>query len=484
MRRRDCLTGLCALAGLQFVPQTVFGLPKPIEESSENTSIYDVVVVGTGLAGHCAAISAKEAGAERVLMIDKAPLVGGHSALASGSIAFVDEKRQAAQGIVDSVDRFVSDARIAGGDINEESVRLIAEKSGAGLDWLESQGIRFSTNIFQAYGGMHPRCVTAFGNMGARRYIFQLHARSRELGIETRLMTRAVGLHRFEEDKLTLRLVDEKTKSEYILQSRSVVLATGGFGANLPLRMRYNANLDLEIATTANPHGLVKDTATGDGLFLAKELGAAWIGMENIVLLSYWGGRMLDYQGAEIYVDHEGRRFVDETTTTSKIARAILQLPGRSMYVITDAKSAKGVNVGAKITAGSIRLSESIVQMARDMKVSVSELERTIRDYNAHAVAQTPDSFGRTVYTQTIDKPPFYWGQERLMIHATLGGLKTDLHGRVKTEADSVIDGLFAAGEVVGGIWGKDRLGGTGLLQCVVMGREAGLSAARIAGQD
>lgn len=77
MRRRDCLTGLCALAGLQFVPQTVFGLPKPIEESSENTSIYDVVVVGTGLAGHCAAISAKEAGAERVLMIDKAPLVGG-----------------------------------------------------------------------------------------------------------------------------------------------------------------------------------------------------------------------------------------------------------------------------------------------------------------------------------------------------------------------------------------------------------------------
>lgn len=171
MRRRDCLTGLCALAGLQFVPQTVLGLPKPIEELSENTSIYDVVVVGTGLAGHCAAISAKEAGAERVLMIDKAPLVGGHSALASGSIAFVDEKRQAAQGIVDSVDRFVSDARIAGGDINEESVRLIAEKSGPGLDWLESQGVRFSTNIFQAYGGMHPRCVTAFGNMGARRYI-------------------------------------------------------------------------------------------------------------------------------------------------------------------------------------------------------------------------------------------------------------------------------------------------------------------------
>lgn len=77
--------------------------------------VYDVVVVGTGLAGHCAALSAKLAGAQRVMMIDKAPLVGGHSALASGSIAFVDEKRQAAQGIVDSVDKFVADARVTGG---------------------------------------------------------------------------------------------------------------------------------------------------------------------------------------------------------------------------------------------------------------------------------------------------------------------------------------------------------------------------------
>lgn len=294
-------------------------------------------------------------------------------------------------------------------------------------------------------------------------------------------MTRAVGLHRFEKDKLTLRLADEKTKSEYVIQSRAVVLATGGFGANLALRMRYNPNLDYEIATTANPHGFVQDTATGDGLYLAKELGAVWTNMPNIVLLSYWGGRMLDYIGAEIYVDNEGRRFVDETTTTARIAQAILKLPGHSMYVITDAKSAKGVNVGAKITAGSIRLSNSVAEMARGMNVSASELEHTLEEYNKHASEKSADAFGRTVYAQTIDKPPFYWGQERLMIHATLGGLKTDLHGRVKRKDGSVIEGLFAAGEVAGGIWGTDRLGGTGLLQCVVMGRAAGLEAAKLA---
>ena len=190
---------------------------------------------------------------------------------------------------------------------------------------------------------------------------------------------------------------------------------------------------------------------------------------------------MLDYIGAEIYVDNEGRRFVDETTTTARIAQAILKLPGHSMYVITDAKSAKGVNVGAKITAGSIRLSNSVAEMARGMNVPASELEHTLEEYNKHASEKSADAFGRTVYAQTIDKPPFYWGQERLMIHATLGGLKTDLHGRVKRKDGSVIAGLFAAGEVAGGIWGTDRLGGTGLLQCVVMGRAAGLKAAKLA---
>ena len=100
-------------------------------------------------------------------------------------------------------------------------------------------------------------------------------------------------------------------------------------------------------------------------------------------------------------------------------------------------KDAKGVNVGAKITAGSIRLSNSVAEMARGMNVPASELEHTLEEYNKHASEKSADAFGRTVYAQTIDKPPFYWGQERLMIHATLGGLKTDLHGRVKRKDGS-----------------------------------------------
>ena len=113
------------------------------------------------------------------------------------------------------------------------------------------------------------------------------------------------------------------------------------------------------------------------------------------------------------------------------------------------------------------------------MNVPASELERTIENYNKHAQANVPDEFGRSVYAQTIDTPPFYWGMERLMIHTTLGGLWVDTTARVKRDDGSVIKGLYAAGEVVGGIWGRDRLGGTGLLQCLVLGREAGLAASR-----
>lgn len=122
MLRRRCLTGFCALAGLHMLPRAVQA-EGMLSRASEGVQVpvYDVVVVGTGLAGHCAALSAKLAGAQRVMMIDKAPLVGGHSALASGSIAFVDEKRQAAQGIVDSVDKFVADARVTGARLTKSS---------------------------------------------------------------------------------------------------------------------------------------------------------------------------------------------------------------------------------------------------------------------------------------------------------------------------------------------------------------------------
>ena len=149
------------------------------------------------------------------------------------------------------------------------------------------------------------------------------------------------------------------------------------------------------------------------------------------------------------------------------------------MFVITDAQSIKGVNVGSKLTTGSIHQSASVAEMAGDMGVPASVLQKELDEYNACARKGAPDRFGRTVYAQTIEKPPFYWGRERLMVHTTLGGLHVDAKARVLREDGSFIEGLYAAGEAAGGIWGADRPGGAGLLQCLVMGRIAGQSAAQ-----
>ena len=137
-----------------------------------------------------------------------------------------------------------------------------------------------------------------------------------------------------------------------------------------------------------------------------------------------------------------------------------------------------------KIAAGSIHRSDSVAEMAREMKVSAVQLQRTLDEYNKCAQDNKQDRFGRRTYLQTIDQPPFYWGRERLMLHTTLGGLKTDVKARVERSDGSVISGLYAAGEGAGGIWGSDRLGGTGLLQCLVQGRTAGEEAARHASQS
>lgn len=436
---------------------------------------WDVIVVGSGLAGLSAAASALENGAKSVLVLEKGPLIGGHSLMSSGSLAAVSPKRQGPQGIEDSVERLLEDSRQVGLTPDEKLIRTIGEQSEDALDWLAALGVVFSSVVFQSLAGMHPRCVAASGAAAGRTYVLAVNRHVRALGGAVRLCADVTGMTRTDDGWL-LTGTDHEAPAGW--RARNVILATGGFTANVGMRMRYDARLDGTIRTSANPRGDLFDGATGDGIVLGEKAGAALRTMDDMILLPFWGGRLLDYVGGDIYINSDGRRFVNEAASWGTIADAILALPDRALWVITDSRSHKGTSLGIKLANGTVTKSPDIESMAAGMKIPSRVLRETLDEYNRAAKAGFDPVTGKSVFTQCIDSPPYYWGREELYAHMTLGGLAADEKARVLTPAGEPIPGLYAAGETVGGIYGRDRVGGLSLMNCLVFGRIAGKEAA------
>lgn len=474
MLRRDLFAAALCSGGLAPLPSWAKTGIAPAD------GIWDVVVAGSGLAGLCAAASALESGARHVLVLEKGPLIGGHSAFSSGSLSIVSPRRQKPLGIEDSVDLLVEDSRRVGGKINEAIIRFIGEKSEEDADWLESLGVPFSSMVFEAAAGLRARSIGMVGGRAGRFYVRAVHRHALKLGMQLRLDTplksiaREDGLWRFETGA-------SPSGTPLTGHAKALILATGGFTANVARRLLYDARLDATLHTTANPHGLVFDGAMGDGIDLGVSAGAACADMDKFLLLAYAGGKLLEYAGADIYLSMQGNRFVNEVASTGEIADALFGLPEKTMWVVTDSLSVKGAALGIKLANGSVRKSDSIAEMARGMGIAPQHLENVIRTYNESVDKGYDPQFGKTLFLQKIAKPPFYWGMEYLNVHNSLGGLVTDTEARVLTEAGTPVAGLYAAGETVGGIFGKDRLGGMALTAALVMGREAGQSAAAFA---
>lgn len=374
---------------------------------------WDVIVIGTGMAGLTAAVSAREAGAVRVLLLEKGPLVGGHTLYAAGSVAVLSPRRQAPIGFTDSVELWIQDAIKAGGTVLRPHITRIATESEAAVDWLEGLGLVMTRTAYQAVGDMHPRSVTALGLAAGRRFVIALHENARMLGVTTALNTRAVRLGRAEEDGL-VRVAVKRTL----------------------------------------PGGEVRDE----------------------VLRA--GGRLLDYVGGDIYVNSSGERFMNEEMPIYDISEAILAQAGRTCWVITDSRSRKGGTLGLKLADGTVRRSNTIEEMARAMDVPVNTLRRTISEYNEDVAKGLDRRFGKRIFTQAIDSPPYYWGREAVYVHMTLGGLAVSPEARLLDRRGMPIPGFWAAGETTGGIFGRGRPGGMSLITCLVQGRDAGRAAA------
>ncbi|QEM70043.1 flavocytochrome c [Geobacter sp. FeAm09] len=441
----------------------------------------DVVIIGAGGAGLAAAVSAAQSGA-KVTVLEKLPVIGGHTIISGGSVNAPDPERQAKAGIKDSPDLFYEQTLKAGDYRNDPAVvRVLADNATDMLTWFESLGLKWDDRVFEAWGGLYPRSHNSGAAAAGKDYIRVLNDSAKKLGVTVKTNTKVMDLLRdgSEGRVYGVKALNKSGDTDTYL-AKAVIIASGGFTANIPMRMKYNPRLNEKFRTTANPQGKALDGSTGDGIIMAKKIGADDVGMDYIQLIPFSGGRVIDYVGGDIFVNFDGKRFVNEGGRRDAIADAILSQRGQKMWVITDDQSIKGASLKTKLEKGIVFKADTVEEMARKMEVDPKVLQQTLDRYNQYAKDKQDPDFGKAMFTQTVDKAPYYFGIETADVHFTCGGLRISPKAEVIDLDGKAIPGLFAAGEVAGGIHGTNRAGGNSLTAIFVFGRIAGTNAAQL----
>ena len=450
-------------------------------EKTEETLEADVVIVGAGGAGLTAAVRATQEGA-KVLVLEKMPMVGGNSLKASGGMNCAGTKFQEALDITDSgVEEFIEDTMKGGHQLNDpELVRTMAENSSDAVDWLESIGAPLP-KVAATGGTTHKYLHSPEDGSPVGAYLVEkLNAYAQELGIEIMLNTKATKI--LMEDGCAAGVLAEDDEHEYTIHAGAVILATGGFGANFDLMTSFNPSL--ANAVTTNHPG-----ATGDGILMAEEVGAATVDMEQIQLhpTVYQATSMLVSEkmrslGA-ILVNQEGKRFCNDLATRDAVSAAELEQTGGYAYIIFDQNLVDN-NASAKdyIEKGMASSGETYEELAQNMGLDeegVKNFTATMDTWNNAVAAGVDEEFGRNNGMDAdLSTAPYYAIQIAPGIHHTMGGIKIDPQTEVINTEGEVIPGLFAAGETTGGVHGGNRIGGNAVCDFVVFGRIAGLSAA------
>lgn len=479
--RRRLLEGFGGAVGLSLMNRSV--------RAEEAPEASDVLVVGCGAAGLAAAVTAREAGARRVTVLEKTAMAGGHMLVSNGMLNALDPEGQRRMGTRDSIEDFRRDTWEGGGRLAEPGLvdRLVQDSPDI-LAWLGDMGVIFEERLFEAYTGVHPRAHRTRQERSGFEYAKRLMIRARALGVDVRFRCRAVRLL-MTGSRVTGVVAEGPDGMSRRFRSRAVILATGGFGANAEMRAEWAPQVPPELGTTYSLNRQDEDPATGDGIRMGLTAGAALTGMAHVMVIPFWGGRVLDSPGAEMFLTQEGRRFTDETASWDRVFRDLARTGSGQFWVVTDGRSTKGVTFAAKVQQGRVMSAGSVGELARRMNVDERNLREAFGQYNAAAHSGTDPAFGRTRFLQDLSTPPFYCGRERFEVHYTCGGLAIDRDARVlartrdpgaERSVRSPVPGLLAAGETTGGVHGNFRLGGNGLLDAFVFGRAAGRTAAEM----
>ncbi len=487
-RRTFLTTTTIAAAGAVATPALALD-PCRIPKKWNHTT--DVLVVGSGGAGLAAAVSAAQAGA-KVTVMEKLSFVGGNTMLCSGYYNCVDPGRQTKLGIKDDVDLHIKQTLAAGDNrADPELVKILCSKGLETLEWLESLGMKFQDQVTQVYGALYPRSHLASEAKGAG-YIRVLKEKADALGVKFLMDTKMQQIVREKPQNgrvLGVEATDEDGKTILVRAKCGVVLAAGGYAANPQLRAVYDPRL-LTLCTTNNTA-----CSTGEVMLAANAAGAMLVGTDYIQCNPGLppghqdGVRQALHLEVEryIYVDQRGQRFVAEDARRDVLRDAVLNLPEKYGYVIIDAdgfaatpKAAqrdaqRGLKTGDSFTA------DTLEELAKLIKIDPKALQKTVDEFNACVDKKADPKFGRqpSMLTSKIQKGPFWAAFSAMAAHHTMGGVRIDAKTHVLDAAGKPIPGLYAAGEVAGGVHGSNRVGGNAVLEIHVFGRIAGANAAK-----
>lgn len=489
----------------------------------------DVVVIGAGGAGMTAAMTAADAG-QKVVILESQAMVGGNSARATGGMnaaktVYQDENEfdQAAgvektlataaekyadnetitalaktvseqwaayqanpTGYFDSVELMELDTMVGGKGINNpELVKTLCEGTADAIDWLDENGI--TLHNVSSFGGASVKRIHRPVNeegkvVSVGAYMIPLLQENCEKrGIDIVLNTTvdtiltdangaAVGVSGTDKDGNTV-----------VVNAKSVILATGGFGANLDMVTQYKP--ELAGFMTTNAAG-----AQGQGIEMATAIGAGTVDMDQIQIHPTVEANTaalitegLRGDGA-ILVNANGERFIDEVGTRDVVSAAEIAQPGSYSWLIVDQAMADASSViQGYIKKGYTKTGATYEELAKELDVDPAAFANTMETWNSYVEAKNDPDFGRTSFANPLNNGPYYAIKVTAGVHHTMGGVTINSATEVLKEDGTVIPGLFAAGEVTGGVHGANRLGGTAVADFVVFGRIAGESAANYA---
>ena len=487
----DAVNDAAKKAGVTLAKADKKALKKAARELPK-TSNYDVVVIGAGGAGFSAAITAKNAGAN-VVLLEKMPAVGGNSLISGAEMNVARNWVQPKLGINDDSPELHAQDTFKGGD-GKGNMKVINVMTHEALDaakWCRDYlGVRFEDdNLFFFGGHSRKRALIPVGHTGTE-FIAKFQAKADELGIPVITNMKAEELIK-NKDGRVVGVKATMDGSEYTFNAKGgVVLATGGFGANPEMVKKYNPKIDERFKTTDAPG------STGEALYMAERAGAQLVNMgyiQTYPICDPISGAIeliadARFDGA-IMLNQEGKRFVEELQRRDVLSEAILNQTGQYCWVlwndnigkISNTVKAHANEYEAFTKQGVMTTCDDLKCIADFTKIPFDQLQKTVKRVSDMAGKGNDKDFNHRAGLMDMQQGKYYVIKAVPSTHHTMGGVRINEKAEALTAEGKVIPGLWAAGEVTGVTHGTNRLGGNAYTDIIVFGRIAGEAAAKAA---